>query len=101
MSSFKAVIRGILRLDRFLSEKDEEKGYVERDRKSAVQLFNAVIDRQTYASGQLEAIAEKLTGGSIAPLITHLMEQRKISPDEIEQLRSLLDKHDEGGQKNV
>ena len=66
-----------------------------------MQLFNAVIDRQTYASGQLEAIAEKLTGGSIAPLITHLMEQRKISPDEIEQLRSLLDKHDEGGRKDV
>ena len=35
--------------------------------------------RRQYASQQLESLANKLTDGSLAPFITHLMEARKIS----------------------
>ena len=34
---------------------------------------------------------DKLTAGSFAPLITHLVEQKKISRDEIERIRAILD----------
>ena len=73
-----------------LLQRLEDKGFVERDRKLPVHLFVAKISRRDYASSQLESLADKLTGGSLAPLITHLIEQKKISPAEIRKLRSLL-----------
>ncbi len=74
-----------------LLQRLEDKGFVERDRSLSVSLFSALISRQAYASGQLESLADKLTGGSLAPLITHLMEEKKISRAEIKKLRQILD----------
>lgn len=74
-----------------LLQRLEEKDYVERDRSLPVHLFSSVISRQTYAGGQLESLADKLTAGSFAPLITHLVEKKKISRDEIERIRAILD----------
>jgi predicted transcriptional regulator len=75
-----------------LLQRLEDKGYVERDRTLPVQFFSAVISRQTYAGQQLERLADELTAGSIAPLITHLVEQKKISRDEIDRIRAILSK---------
>ena len=61
-----------------LLQRLEDKGYVERDRSLSVHLFSATISRQAYAGGQLESLADKLTAGSLAPLITHLVAEKKI-----------------------
>lgn len=74
-----------------LLQRLEDKGYVERDRSLSVHLFSAAISRQAYAGGQLELLASKLTAGSFAPLITHLVEEKKISRDEINRIRAILD----------
>ena len=73
-----------------LLQRLEDKGYVDRDRSQPVLYFSARLSRQAYAAGQLESVAAKLTGGSIAPLITHLVEEKRISAEEIEQLREIL-----------
>lgn len=39
------------------------------------------------------SLAKKLTAGSIAPLITHLVEEKKLSRDDIKRIRRLLDEH--------
>ena len=77
-----------------------DKGYVERDCNLSVHFFSAAISRQTYACGQLESLAAKLTGGSLAPLITHLVEERRISRDEIDRIRAILDERDDGESKH-
>ncbi len=74
-----------------LLQRLEDKGYVERDRSLSVHLFSAKTDRQTYAVSQLESLAAKLTGGSLAPLITHLVEGQKLSRKELSRLRAMLD----------
>ena len=73
-----------------LLQRLEEKGFVARDRHLAIHFFTPLVSRQTYAGQQLESLADKLTAGSIAPLITHLVEQKKIAPDEIARLRNIL-----------
>jgi predicted transcriptional regulator len=73
-----------------LLQRLEKKGFVERDRTLPVQFFVAVVSRQTYAGMQLESLADKLTAGSFAPLITHLVEQKKISREEIDKIRAIL-----------
>ena len=83
-----------------LLQRLEDKGYVKRDRTLSVHLFSATLGRQSYACGQLESLAGKLTGGSIAPLITYLVEGKKISREEIGQLRALLEEgQKDGGQE--
>ena len=82
-----------------LLQRLEDKGYVERDRSLSVHFFSAAISRQTYAGTQLESLAAKLTAGSFAPLITHLVEQKRISRDETNRIRAILDGQvDEGEQ---
>lgn len=69
----------------------EEKGFVDRDRGGHVHRFSARIDRDTYASSQLESLAERLTGGSLAPMITHMVEEKKLTQAEIARLREILE----------
>jgi len=78
-----------------LLQRLEEKGYVERDRNLPVHFFSATVSRNTYAGSQLESLASTLTAGSFAPLITHLVEKKKISREEIERIRAVLDSQDD------
>ena len=75
----------------------EEKRFVLRDRSLGVNLFSARISREAFGGLQLESLAEKLTGGSIAPLLTHLLDEKKLDKAEIKRLRKLL----EEAQKHV
>lgn len=74
-----------------LLQRLEDKGFVSRDSQLPVHLFAARISREAYAGDQLESLAERLTGGSLAPLLTHLLSERKLSRAEIRRLRALLD----------
>lgn len=74
----------------------EEKGFVTRERSAPAHHFSARISREAYAGSQLESIA-RLTGGSLAPLISSLIDQKKLSRPEIERLRRLLDEHMDTG----
>ena len=87
-----------------LLQRLEEKGYVERQRDLSVYLFSAKRGHRSYVCEQLEVLAKKLTGGSFAPLMTYLIEDRKISSEEIDKLRGIADglegEEDGGGPTN-
>ena len=75
----------------------EEKGFVHRDRSLGVHLFSAMVSREAYGGLQLESLAEKLTGGSIAPLLTHLLDEKKLGKAEIRRLRKILEEAQKRG----
>ena len=52
---------------------------------------NGAISREEYASGQLESLANRLTQGSLVPMITRLVEDNKLTRTEIEKLRRILE----------
>jgi predicted transcriptional regulator len=74
-----------------LLQRLEEKEMVKREKTGAANAFSACISREEYAGGQLETLAERLTGGSIAPLLSHLIDQKRLSRTELRRLRELLD----------
>jgi predicted transcriptional regulator len=74
-----------------LLQRLEDKGYVNRDRSLSIHFFSAAIDRRDYAGSQLESLASRLTGGSLTPLITHFVEKKKLSRDDLKELRAILD----------
>ena len=62
---------------------------------SGVNLYSPAISRESYASAQLESLADRLTQGSLVPMITRLVEDNKLSRAEIDNLRRILEEHDE------
>ena len=71
----------------------ERKRLVKRDRSGHVHQFSAAVSRTDFAGRELEATAAKLSDGSLAPLIMHLVENRRLTATEIEELRQLLERH--------
>ena len=84
-----------------LLQRLEDKGYILRDRSLSVHFFSARISQRDYAGSQLESLASRLTGGSFAPLITHLVERNKLSDKELKQIRAILDEgRKKGGERD-
>jgi BlaI family penicillinase repressor len=77
-----------------LLERLELKGCVARDRSTAAHTFVARIDRTALIGRRLEEMAEKLCGGSLTPLLTHLVRAQRLSARERQELRDLIDRLD-------
>ena len=75
-------------------ERLETKGHVARDRRSHAHRFTALTDRTALVSHRLRAVAEQLTGGLMAPLLTHLVRAESLTPKERQELRQLIDELD-------
>jgi BlaI family transcriptional regulator, penicillinase repressor len=74
-----------------LLERLESKDCVRRDRARWPHCFTAAIDRETLIGWRLRATAEKLCGGSMAPLLLHLLKTEQFNTAERQELRSFLD----------
>src|SRR5262249_47903092 len=71
-----------------------EKGYVERRRTKSAHTFAATVGRDELIGRRLQDVAEKLCGGSLTPLLTHLVRSRPLSAQERDELRALIDELD-------
>jgi predicted transcriptional regulator len=74
-----------------LLERLEAKGCVTRDRSPWAHVFHAAIDRDAFIGRRLEAVAERLCGGSITPLLTNLVRSKKLTPKEKREIRKLVE----------
>lgn len=77
-----------------LLDRLEAKGFVTRDRSPAVHVFAAALGRDELIGRRLRAVAEKLCGGSMTPLLTHLVQATPLTDREREELRTLIDRLD-------
>ncbi|WZO99689.1 BlaI/MecI/CopY family transcriptional regulator [Isosphaeraceae bacterium EP7] len=75
-----------------LLERLEGKGIVARDRSTQVHVFRASVDREALIGRRLRAVADTLCGGSLTPLLTHLVQANRLSEQERAALRKLIDK---------
>jgi predicted transcriptional regulator len=72
-------------------ERLEAKDLVRRDRTGGVQVFRAAVDRDDLIGRQLEALVEKMCGGSLQPLLTNLIRVKRLTPAELRELLALVD----------
>ena len=77
-----------------LLERLEGKWCVTRDASEVPHRFSAAVGRGELIGRRLREMADKLCGGSVAPLVTNLVESRALTPREIGQLRELIDRLD-------
>jgi predicted transcriptional regulator len=77
-----------------LLDRLEAKGCVVRDRGGPVHTFRAAIGRDELIGRRLRAVADSLCGGSLTPLLTHLVQGDGLSAKERKELRALIDRLD-------
>jgi BlaI family penicillinase repressor len=77
-----------------LLERLEAKNFVRRDDSAMAHRFTASVKRDELIGRRLRAMADKLCGGSMTPLITSLVESRALTKRELSELRELIDKLD-------
>jgi predicted transcriptional regulator len=77
-----------------LLERLEVKGCVKRDRGRWPHVFAPAINRDELIGRRLRAMAEKLCGGSLTPLLTHLLKAERLTPRERDELRAFMDELD-------
>ncbi len=81
-------------------ERLEGKGFVRRDRSLFVDLFSAAVDRDALVGRRLDAVMDKLCGGSLEPILTHLLRAPKLTDEQRRRLRELIERDDdEGGER--
>jgi predicted transcriptional regulator len=78
-----------------LLERLEAKGCVLRQRDAAAHIFTAAVQREDLIGRRLRATAEKLCGGSLTPLLMHLVRSKKLTAREREELRNLIEELDQ------
>jgi BlaI family transcriptional regulator, penicillinase repressor len=77
-----------------LLERLENKGYVKRSRGTGPTVFTATTSREELIGRRLQATAERLCGGSLTPLLMHLVRGQKLTAVERKDLRQLIDELD-------
>lgn len=74
-----------------LLERLEIKRCVRRDRSGWAHVFRASIDRDELIGRRLEAVADRLCGGSLTPLLTNLVRSKRLTTSERREIRALMD----------
>lgn len=83
-----------------LLERMEQKGFVKRDASAgAPHRFISHVGQGELIGRRLREMAEKLCGGAVGPLLTHLVRSRRLSKSEIGQLRELVDQLEREGKR--
>ena len=82
-----------------LLDRLESKECIARDRTSNIHVFSPRIGRDELVGRRLQAVAEKLCEGSWTPLLTKLVQMKKLSEKDRQMLRQLIDDHEIGKAK--
>jgi BlaI family penicillinase repressor len=80
-----------------LLERLEAKKYVQRKRVDGVYVFEATASRDDVVGRQLEALVDKMCGGSLQPLLMNLVRVKRLTARELRDLLALVDSLDRKG----
>jgi predicted transcriptional regulator len=71
----------------------EDKGYVGHEEVGRAYRYHPLVARETAGRSALRRMLGTLFAGSPEMLLTQLVSERRIAPDELRRMRALLDEH--------
>jgi BlaI family transcriptional regulator, penicillinase repressor len=77
----------------------EAKGYATSVLQGKTRIYSAKTKPKTVIRSTVDDLVERLFGGETMPLVRHLIEDRGITEDEIDELRTLIDRLEKEGRK--
>ena len=69
----------------------EKKGYLKHSNSGKAHVFSAAVKREHVVTRSVGDFLDRLFGGDPVPLVQYLAEHGKISADDIENLKRLID----------
>lgn len=69
----------------------DEKGYLKKRKEGRTNIYSAAVKPGSVVSEALDDLLERLFDGEALPLFQHLITDRGLSSDEIDELQSTLD----------
>jgi BlaI family penicillinase repressor len=73
-----------------------KKQTVQSFRKDGRTWYRALVERDDYALAESQSVLDRIFGGRLAPLVSHFVEHRKLSPEDVAQLKALIERLDDG-----
>ncbi|MCA9079108.1 MAG: BlaI/MecI/CopY family transcriptional regulator [Planctomycetaceae bacterium] len=72
-----------------------EKGLVRRDESASPHIYRAAVTRETAGKRLLRDLVNKVYDGAAMSLVLHALKSAKASPEELAEIRLLLDEMEE------
>ena len=70
----------------------EEKGYLKKRLKERAYVYQASRPKNQVIKAMVRDFVERVFQGAAKPLLVHLVEDRSLSPEDLEEIRGLLRK---------
>ncbi|CVH74677.1 Penicillinase repressor [Clostridiales bacterium CHKCI006] len=70
----------------------EKKGAITHTRQSRTYVYAACLDRKTYLDQQTHSFLERFYHGRLPKLVSYLVDEKKLSQEDIEALSELVEK---------
>jgi BlaI family penicillinase repressor len=55
-------------------------------------LYSPLVSRQAYVGAESQGLLDRLFDGKLAPLVTHFSETDKLSPEDVAELKALIER---------
>ncbi len=68
----------------------EQKGMVGSDKTDLAYVYKAKVSRTNVTRSRVKALLEQLYDGAAGPVVMHLVENERLTSDEISQLKKLI-----------
>lgn len=71
-----------------------KKGVIDFERQGRAYLFRPTLKETECVLAESESFLKRIFGGSLNPMVAQMIENKKLSKEEIAELRELLDKQE-------
>lgn len=68
-----------------------KKGALKYEAEGKRYLYRPAVSRQASVKGESRSFLGRVFGGEVGPMLAHFVEDAKLTPEQIEELRKLLD----------
>jgi predicted transcriptional regulator len=72
------------------------KGAITAERDGRRYLYRPLLRRTDYVAAASQGLLDRLFGGKLAPLVSHFSDQDKLTPEDIKELKRLIEGLDRG-----
>jgi predicted transcriptional regulator len=67
-----------------------KKGAVAAEKEGRRYLYRPCVTRQAYVEAESQGLLDRLFDGRLAPLVSHFSQQRRLSPEDVAELKRLI-----------
>jgi predicted transcriptional regulator len=68
-----------------------KKGAVAAEKEGRRFLYRPLVSRQDYVQSESQGLLDRLFDGRLAPMVSHFSQRQALSPDDVAELRRLLE----------